>query len=404
MLVIPKTLCRIQLPEISPLKLKAIKKCISLYFQYIESRYRYSGFGKEKQYHIYHFYAFDKSLTETNPLVSNFCIQIKFDTVNGGLFFQLTGEKRFVETNEQIVSDVAPSLAKYVESVIVKIIQLIQSAQIVKRTVRTIFKLRYMDFSGSYSFGDMSVDFGKQVGDFQDGKFCLCEFPYEVICIQNNNLIAVPSVDNAFESVEQYKQLIQFFLRATVEENNFINVDLDKVDSDFKSEEGKQYKEELNLNSILPYTSFERNHLGLPSHLPSIYESFNRLSYTLKSSFLDSCSMYSRALVASPNEAVTYLVIVLENLCKDLYPSIKDSHKKFRKVFFEYCTLSNEKKSLEEKYYAVRCSFAHNAVMSQNPFQLALNEFEVSKKDVLLLERIVYIAMISWIGRKSDES
>ena len=368
-----------------------------MYFQYAESRYEYTGKGSSKVYHVYHYLAFEQTLTETYHSVSFFRIQVEFDTISDALLFQLVCDKSFCKNNEQIVAKLAPVLNERAETILLAIVELVLSSPIIHRKVQIIYQLRYMDFSGSYSFGGMSVDFGKHFGDFQDRKLCLCEFPYEVICIKKNDLLEAPSFDNAFESVEQYKQLLQFFLRAPLEEYDSVDFELEKLGLQFENEKGKESNEELCLNSILPYTSFERNHPGLPSDLHRVFLLFEKLPYKYQSVFLDCCSMYAKALIASSNEAISYFVIILENLCKKLHPDVEHSHDRFKTVFLEYSGSLDQKDSLQEKYYAVRCSYAHDAVVSQNTYQRALAEVVVSKKDVLIMEKIVYIAMISWM-------
>ncbi len=396
----------IPLKGITALQLKAIKEIIDQYFQYRESRYEYTRRGNHTIPKTLHFFGLCKSLIEKNSSFSNYCLILSYDVDNEDikLTFRFACEKPFVQNNARYISDTLPFLITQVELTLNQIIKLVLMSPITRRRCRTFFLLRYMDFSGTYTIGDLVVYFGQKVGDFNSGKVILFEFPYEVICIMKNELVDSPSINNAFESLEQYKQLLQFLIRAPLEECDIESVNLDDVDNVYSLVKGKEYNEKMNINSIYSYTSFERNHLGLPAELSVVCKLFDSLSPIMQCEFIHSCSMYAKALVASASNAITNLVIVLENLGKYLYHEIKGSHNRFDMIFEEYCGPSSQAEDYKTRFYAVRCLFAHEAVTSQNQFQRVLNEFYAIKSDVLYLEKVVYLAMIDWIRRIANES
>ena len=392
----------IPLFEISQLRLKAFWELVLCCFAHKDARYEINKKAKTSV-KVLHILEMPTSLVELDSILSNFYVVMHFDIGKEGLIFQFACEEEFCEKHSAIISKELPYLTTRIESILLDIKKLVFSSPVVKRKCRTIYLLRFMDFCGEYQFGDLIINFGKP-GNNVSGKLCLCEFPYEIVCIPRNNLVKSPSIDNAFEVEEQYKQLLQFIIRAPLEEINISSLDLNPVEKMFECGKGNEYNEDLNLKSIISYTSIDRNQLGLPSYLHNVVESFDCLSPKMRSVFLDSCSMYAKALTASPNDAVTSFVIVLENLCKYLYPNIKRSSDRFQKIYDEfYEPLSRFDKSWE-RFYAVRCAYAHDAIVFQNSFERVLYENIASKEDVVFLEKLTFFAMISWLKRKIDES
>ena len=394
----------IPLSNMSPLRLKAIRELLECYFPHMDCRYDIRSEGRIRV-KILHVHSICKSLMETSPELNNYYVVIHYDISKGRLVFRIACEDNYLRDHPQGFSKVL-FIATRVETEIQDIIKLVSISPTVKRKCRTFFFLRYMDFCGEYKYGDLIVNFGRSSDKSGFGKLCLCEFPYEVLCIPNNDFGVIPSIDNAFENDEQYKQLLQFLIRAPLEECNIASVDLNVVDKFFNSAGGQEYDEELSLEGFLSFTSIDRNQLGLPRYLHDVVELFEKLSPKLRSVFIDSCAMYAKALVSSPNDAVASFVILLENLSKYMYSGAEDesSRNRFQMIYSEFYESLDPYDRSWERFYAVRCAYAHDAILSQNSFERVLNEVIASKDDALFMEKLTFRAMVSWIRRKANES
>lgn len=248
------------------------------------------------------------------------------------------------------------------------------------------------DYSGSYDFGDLRIDFGISQPDRKDYKVALCEMQYNQYQLNNGYYETFSFIERRCTTL---LTLLQLFLRTPV-------YALDSKTQLYSEQKpGDLYIISRDYNKE-DYITDKINNSIVPADIKHLYDSFSNLSEDYKEVFMNASSMYVNGLKKfdNPFQAITYYIIALETL-SNLYPEISDNKVEriiglINKVFG-----GSVNKEYIDLCYKIRCTYVHAGLSNESAINNIFFKYIIHSDFYDYIERLTNFTLIRWLENDS---
>ena len=324
---------------------------------------------------------------ELKEFISNmYCIDWKKKEITGKTFI-----KKGVIDHKHTIQD-AIKIAKLISDYLQSLLNNIDDSRITSNYFLHKIALWDADYSGSYDFGDVRVDFGISQPDRKDYKVAICEMQYNQYQLNNGYYGTFSFIERRCTTL---LTLLQLFLRTPV-------YALDSKTQLYSEQKpGALYIISRDYNKE-DYITDKINNSIIPADIKHLYDSFGKLSHDYKEVFMNASSMYVKGLKQLGNQfqAITFFIIALETL-SNLYPEISDNKVEriiglINKVFGG---------SVNEEFidlcYKIRCTYVHAGLSNESAINNIFFKYIIHSDFYDYIERLTNFTLIRWLENDS---